>query len=180
MALHNINFNMNNNGHGNEVLPRDTTHLIQKPCYQRGSPCQDPAGDRTTRWFGHFTSERTVFTLYVAVSVLFSGRLCTLIWPWKLNKMCGWGRSLFWPCKSILGLADPGQNTQEIKRTLFSWDGTGQNVQIFDVIIFFKLRTIQQKTVKPTYLCSLGAKKLAKGKGFSFRQLRGTDKDKLV
>ena len=25
-----------------------TTHLIQRPCYQRGSPCQDPAGNRTT------------------------------------------------------------------------------------------------------------------------------------
>ena len=34
---------------GNEVLPQDTTHLIQRPCYQRGSPCQDPAGNRTTR-----------------------------------------------------------------------------------------------------------------------------------
>ena len=32
-----------------EVLPQDTTHLIQRPCYQRGSPCQDPAGNRTTR-----------------------------------------------------------------------------------------------------------------------------------
>ena len=50
--------------HGNEVLPKDTTHLIQRPCYQRGSPCQDPAGNRTTRrpdhykeaqlqWYGH-------------------------------------------------------------------------------------------------------------------------------
>ena len=38
-------------------------------------------------------------------------------------------------------------------------------MQIFDVIIFFKLRTIQQKTVKPTYLCPLGARKLAEGKG---------------
>ena len=27
----------------------DTLHLIQRPCYQRGSPCQDPAGNRTTR-----------------------------------------------------------------------------------------------------------------------------------
>ena len=27
-----------------------------------------------------------------------------------------------------------------------------KNVQIFEVILFFKLRTIQQKTVKPTYL----------------------------
>ena len=38
-----------NTSHGNEVLPHDTTHLIQRPCYQRGSPCQDPAGNRTTR-----------------------------------------------------------------------------------------------------------------------------------
>ena len=33
----------------NEVLPQDTKYLIQKPCYQRGSLCQDPAGNRTTR-----------------------------------------------------------------------------------------------------------------------------------
>ena len=37
-----------NASHGNEVLPKDTTHLIQRPCYQRGSPCQDPAGIWTT------------------------------------------------------------------------------------------------------------------------------------
>ena len=33
-----------NTSYGNEVPPQDTTHLIQRPCYQRGSPCQDPAG----------------------------------------------------------------------------------------------------------------------------------------
>ena len=38
-----------NTSHENEVLPQDTTHLIQRPCYQRGSPCQDPAGNWTTR-----------------------------------------------------------------------------------------------------------------------------------
>ena len=38
-----------NTSHGNEALPQDTTHLIQRPCYQRGSPCQDPAGNWTTR-----------------------------------------------------------------------------------------------------------------------------------
>ena len=38
-----------NTSHGIEVLPQDTTHLIQRPCYQRGSPCQDPAGNWTTR-----------------------------------------------------------------------------------------------------------------------------------
>ena len=35
--------------HGNEMLPRVTVYLIQRLCYQRGSPCQDPAGNRTTR-----------------------------------------------------------------------------------------------------------------------------------
>ena len=38
-----------NTSHGNEVQPQDTTHLIQRPCYQRRSPCQDPTGDWTTR-----------------------------------------------------------------------------------------------------------------------------------
>ena len=38
-----------NTSHGNEVLPQDTTHFIQRPCFQRGNPCQDPAGNRTTR-----------------------------------------------------------------------------------------------------------------------------------
>ena len=38
-----------NTSHGNEVLPQDTTHLIQRPCHQRGSPCQDSAGNLTTR-----------------------------------------------------------------------------------------------------------------------------------
>ena len=40
-----------------------------------------------------------------------------------------------------------------------------KNVQIFEVINFFKLRTVQQKTVKPTYLCPLDARKLAEGNG---------------
>ena len=38
-----------NTSHGNDVLPQDTMHLIQKPCYQQGSPFQDPAGNWTTR-----------------------------------------------------------------------------------------------------------------------------------
>ena len=35
-------------GHGNEVLPQDASHLLQRPCYQPGSRCQDPAGIQTT------------------------------------------------------------------------------------------------------------------------------------
>ena len=54
-----------NTSHENEVLPQDATHFIQGTCYQRGSPCQDPAGNRNTRrppdhvkrrkpqWYGH-------------------------------------------------------------------------------------------------------------------------------
>ena len=38
-----------NTSHGHEVLPQDTTHLIQRQCYHRGSLCQDPAGNQTTR-----------------------------------------------------------------------------------------------------------------------------------
>ena len=38
-----------NTSRGNELLPQDTTHLIQGPCYQRGIPCQDPGGNWTTR-----------------------------------------------------------------------------------------------------------------------------------
>ena len=38
-----------NTSHGNEVLLQGTTHLIQRPCYQRGSSYQDPAGNWTTR-----------------------------------------------------------------------------------------------------------------------------------
>ena len=38
-----------NTGHGNEVLPQDTIHLIQRLCYKPRSLCQDPAGNRTTR-----------------------------------------------------------------------------------------------------------------------------------
>ena len=42
-------FQRKNASHGNEVLTQDTTHLIQRPCFQRGSLYQDPAGNQTTR-----------------------------------------------------------------------------------------------------------------------------------
>ena len=38
-----------NTNHGNEVLPQYTTHLIKRPCYERESPCQGPAGNWTTQ-----------------------------------------------------------------------------------------------------------------------------------
>ena len=48
-----------NTSHENEVLPQATMHLIQRPRYQRGSPCQDPAGDRTTRRPDHGKETQT-------------------------------------------------------------------------------------------------------------------------
>ena len=44
---------------GNEVLPQDSTHLIQRPCYQRGSLCQNPASNRTTRRPDHLKETQT-------------------------------------------------------------------------------------------------------------------------
>ena len=38
-----------NMNHGNEVLLQDTTHLLQRPRYERGSLCQDPASNSTIR-----------------------------------------------------------------------------------------------------------------------------------
>ena len=37
-----------NTSYGNEVLPQDM-HLIQRPCYQLESLCQDPAGNQSTQ-----------------------------------------------------------------------------------------------------------------------------------
>ena len=52
-----------NTSHRNEMLPQDTTQIIQRPRYQRGSRCQDSTGNWTTRrpsdhrketqWYGH-------------------------------------------------------------------------------------------------------------------------------
>ena len=52
-----------NTSHGNEVLPQDTTHLIQKPCYKLGSSCQDLAGIRTTRRPDHCKETQTAVVL---------------------------------------------------------------------------------------------------------------------
>ena len=41
------------------MLSQDTTHLIQRPCHQQGSPCQDPAGNWTTRRPDHCKETQT-------------------------------------------------------------------------------------------------------------------------
>ena len=64
-----------NTSHGLEVLPQDTTHLIQKPCYQRGSPCQDPAGNWTTRR----PPDHHVYIVCVIIMIVFCNQKKTIL-----------------------------------------------------------------------------------------------------
>ena len=61
-------------GHGNGVLPQDTSHLLQRPCYQRGSPCQDPAGNRTTRRPPDHRKETQTAVLWSCLPFIKSGQ----------------------------------------------------------------------------------------------------------
>ena len=63
-----------NTGHGNEVLPQDTTHFIQRPCYQRGNPCQDPAGNRTTRRASDHLNETHTEVVWTCLPFIRSGQ----------------------------------------------------------------------------------------------------------
>ena len=58
---------------GNEVLPQDTTHRIQRPCYQRGSPCQDPAANRTTRRPPDHRKETQTAVIWLCLPFIRSG-----------------------------------------------------------------------------------------------------------
>ena len=61
-----------NTSHGSEVLPQDTTHLIKRPCYQRGSPFQDPVGNRTTQRPDHRKETQTT-VVWSCLSFIRSG-----------------------------------------------------------------------------------------------------------
>ena len=63
-----------NANHGNEMLPQGTTHLIQITFYQRGSPCQDPAGNRTTRRSPDHCKETHTAVLYTCLPSIRSGQ----------------------------------------------------------------------------------------------------------
>ena len=63
-----------NRNRGNEVLPHDTTHLIQRPCYQRGSPCQYPAGDRTTQRHPDYGKEPQTAVVWSCLPFIRSGQ----------------------------------------------------------------------------------------------------------
>ena len=63
-----------NTSHGTELLPQDTTHLIQRPCYQRGSPCQDPTGNWTTQRPPYHCKETQTAVVWSCLSFIRSGQ----------------------------------------------------------------------------------------------------------
>ena len=63
-----------NTSHGNEVLPQDTTHLIQRPCYQQGILCQDPAGNRTIRRRHEHRKETQTEVAWTCLPLIRSGQ----------------------------------------------------------------------------------------------------------
>ena len=63
-----------NTSHENEVQSQDTTHLIQRPCYQRGSPCQDPGGNRTTQRPPDHRKETQTAVLWSCLPFIRSGQ----------------------------------------------------------------------------------------------------------
>ena len=63
-----------NTSHGNEVLPQDTIHHVQRPCYQRRSPCQGPTGDRTTRRLPDHRKETQTTVVWSCLPFIRSGQ----------------------------------------------------------------------------------------------------------
>ena len=63
-----------NASHGNEVLPQDTTRLIQRPCYQRESLCQDPAGSWMTQRSPDNRKEMQTSVVWSCFSFIRSGQ----------------------------------------------------------------------------------------------------------
>ena len=57
-----------NTRNGHEVLPQDTSHLIQRPCYQQRSLCHDPVGNQTT----HPDNRKEMKTAVVWTGLLFN------------------------------------------------------------------------------------------------------------
>ena len=63
-----------NASHGNEVLLQDTTHLVQRQCYKRGSPCQNPAGNRTTQGSPDHRKKTQTEVVWICLPLIRSGQ----------------------------------------------------------------------------------------------------------
>ena len=63
-----------NANHGNKVLLQDTMHLLQRPCYQWGSTCQDPAGNQTTQRHPDHCKEAQTAVVWSCLPLIRSGQ----------------------------------------------------------------------------------------------------------
>ena len=63
-----------NTSRGNEVLLQDTMHLMQRPCYQQGSLCHDPAGNRTIRRLPDHRKEMQTEVVWTCLPFIRSGQ----------------------------------------------------------------------------------------------------------
>ena len=111
-----------NTSHGSEMLPQDTTHLIKRPCYQRGSPCQDPAGNWTTRrspddkkkrrklqWYGHVSCLSGLANIILQGTVKGGRRQGGQRKTWKTT----WGKGQAWSSASPRGQWRTGENGEK-------------------------------------------------------------------
>ena len=64
-----------NTSHGNEVLPHNTSHLIQTLTLPT-TLCQDPAGNRTTRRSPDHRKETQAEVVWTCLSFSRSGQIC--------------------------------------------------------------------------------------------------------
>ena len=78
--------------YGQEVLPQDTMHLIQRPRYQWGSPCQNPAGKRTTQRPPDYCEETQTAVVWSCIPFIRSGQKpsCKARWKGKEDKADRW------------------------------------------------------------------------------------------
>ena len=53
---------------------QDTTYLVQRPSYQRGSPCQDPTSNRTTRRPTDHRKETQTAVVWLCLPFMRSGQ----------------------------------------------------------------------------------------------------------
>ena len=103
-----------NTSHGNEVLPQDTKHLIQRPCYQQGSPCQDPAGNWTTQKSSDDRKEMQIAVVWSCFPFIRSGQT-------KPSCKAQW--------KGEEGKADRGSGEKTTSGNGQAWSSTGPRGQ---------------------------------------------------
>ena len=63
-----------NTSHENDLLLRGTTHLLQRLSYQLGSPCRDPAGNRTARRLPGHRKETQTAVVWTCLPFIRSGQ----------------------------------------------------------------------------------------------------------